>query len=212
MNAPDEKSGGHRVLVLMATFNGATWLREQVCSIVAQQGVAVSLAVRDDASADRTLETLRDALGPDDGGLQLFRATSPGGSPAGNFFHLMQAVDAAGHDFVALADQDDIWDVRKLSRAVECLQRSGAAGYSATVCAVLDGWPIRSAQTTASRNVGRLPLRRRRSGMHLRPDVRLLPSGSTHTSSQSDPMARAALPRLDPLRPVPSARREMVFR
>jgi rhamnosyltransferase len=50
----------------------------------------------------------------------------------------MTDVDAAGHDFVALADQDDLWEPGKLARAARCLRERDGQGYSAAVRAF---WP-----------------------------------------------------------------------
>ena len=43
-----------RVMVLMSTYNGGQFLREQIDSILAQKGVEVRLLVRDDGSKDDT--------------------------------------------------------------------------------------------------------------------------------------------------------------
>ena len=43
-----------RVAVLMSTYNGEIFIREQIESILAQEGVAVSLYVRDDGSSVQT--------------------------------------------------------------------------------------------------------------------------------------------------------------
>jgi rhamnosyltransferase len=126
-----------RILVLMATFNGARWISDQVLSIAAQQGVVVTLAICDDNSADDTLSLARRA-GGDSLRVEVVEPTQPGGSAAKNFFRLMEAVDPAGQDFVALADQDDLWEPGKLARAAERLRASDAVGYSATVRAF---WP-----------------------------------------------------------------------
>ena len=46
------------VAVLMSTYNGEKYLREQIDSILAQTDVAVSLFVRDDGSSDGTEKIL----------------------------------------------------------------------------------------------------------------------------------------------------------
>ena len=48
-----------RVAVVMSTYNGEEHLAEQIDSILAQEGVEVSLIVRDDGSRDGTLGILR---------------------------------------------------------------------------------------------------------------------------------------------------------
>ena len=125
-----------RVLVLMATHNGAAWIEVQLKSIFAQTDVQLTLAIRDDASTDETVEITRSTCG--ERAVRLERGTVPTGSAAANFFQLFRTVDVEGHDFVALADQDDDWHPDKLARAVTSLGRSDADGYSAAVQAC---WP-----------------------------------------------------------------------
>lgn len=139
LSTPTQDTGTElpRVLVLMATYNGSAWVCDQVRSIAAQRGVALTLAVRDDASTDDTLALVEAGFGTA-GPLQILHSRCPGGSAAKNFFRLIQDVNVSGHDFVALADQDDIWEPAKLARAVQCLNGSGAVGYSAAVRAF---WP-----------------------------------------------------------------------
>ena len=48
------------VTVLMSTYNGDRFLREQLDSIFSQEKVHVRLIVRDDGSSDRTLDILRE--------------------------------------------------------------------------------------------------------------------------------------------------------
>ena len=48
------------VLVLMSTYNGERFLKEQIDSILSQEGVEVRLLVRDDGSKDHTCEILEE--------------------------------------------------------------------------------------------------------------------------------------------------------
>lgn len=112
------------VAVLLASFNGQTYLSEQIATIYGQVGVNVELFVSDDGSTDSTL-TLLDQLaekyaftgnisrGPTKGFAENFRALI-----------LDNRVDA---DYVAFSDQDDVWDDRKLAVAIEQLKKVPAA-------------------------------------------------------------------------------------
>lgn len=134
-----------RVLVLLASYNGAAWLRAQIDSILAQTGVEVDIVVGDDASHDATPELLRSGW-PGEARIRYRRWDLSSGSAGANFRRLFRAADSAGYDFVALADQDDIWHPDKLGRALEALGRHGAQGYSAAVEAV---WPDGRRKTMA---------------------------------------------------------------
>jgi rhamnosyltransferase len=109
-----------KVLVLMATFNGAKFLPAQIDSIRAQTHADWRLLARDDGSSDATPAMLRRLAGEDprigvlDDGLGNL-------GPAGNFAHLMGVARDQGPDAVAFADQDDLWEPDKLERQVAAL-------------------------------------------------------------------------------------------
>lgn len=126
-----------RVLVMMATYNGGKWLEQQIDSILAQEDVEISLIVADDASSDGT-QAFVAALAQRDKRLRLLVWPTGSGSAGANFRRIFRSVDSAGYDFVALADQDDIWHPRKLATATAALARTGNHGYS---CAVRSFWP-----------------------------------------------------------------------
>jgi rhamnosyltransferase len=119
-----------RVLVLLTAHNGMRWIQEQVESILAQEGVEVTLLVSDDASTDGTFELLASMAG-----VSLLPERGPYGGAGKNFFHLLSRADYSRCDFVALADQDDIWYPWKLARAVSCLEERQCDGYGANVTA-----------------------------------------------------------------------------
>jgi len=126
-----------KVLVLLASYNGAIWIGEQIDSILAQKGVSVHIRVRDDCSKDDTVAIVVKRFGNDDR-VSLDAAITSSGSAGANFRTLFRGVPDSGYDFVALADQDDIWHPLKMISAVEMLKQSGAQGYS---CAVRSFWP-----------------------------------------------------------------------
>jgi rhamnosyltransferase len=126
-----------KILVLMATYNGEAWVAAQLESILAQQGVEVSILVRDDASTDGTLNVLND-FAEKDARISVHVATESSGAAGRSFRRLFCLADEDGFDAVALADQDDVWYPDKLMRAMRALRDSGADAYS---CAVLAQWP-----------------------------------------------------------------------
>lgn len=112
----------------MSTFDGERHLREQIDSILAQQGVRVRLVVRDDGSTDSTLEVLRSYDDP----RIVVRPGENLGLPHAFFRLLEDSGDDA--DLWALADQDDVWLSNKLRRAAERLAAvDGPALYCARV-------------------------------------------------------------------------------
>ena len=91
------------VEVLLATFNGELYLSEFLDSLVQQQGVKIHLRVSDDGSADGTLNII-DSYKNKFASCQVYNG--PQNGPSANFFSL---IEKATYEFVALADQDDIW-------------------------------------------------------------------------------------------------------
>src|ERR1700733_13868175 len=61
----DDEHGLPRVLVLLAAFNGAQWIREQLNSILRQTGVDVRVVVGDDGSSDSTLQVVGQLVASD---------------------------------------------------------------------------------------------------------------------------------------------------
>ena len=124
------------VLVLLACYNGERWVREQVESVLAQQEVDLHVAIRDDGSDDGTLEVIRGTAA--DGRVRISSPSPATGSATQNFLTLIRQHPSDGFDFIAFADQDDVWSNDKLARACRALRTTGDAGYSS---ATLATWP-----------------------------------------------------------------------
>ncbi len=121
----------------MLTHNGANWLEEQIRSITAQSSVQVSLHIFDDCSTDDTQQLLH-ALTSENHNVFRYRFDHPSGSSGKAFLKAFKACDIKTFDYVALADQDDIWLREKLSRAIgELAKHPHAVGYS---CSALAFW------------------------------------------------------------------------
>lgn len=119
-------------MVLLATHNGARWLDEQLTSILDQQDVAVRIIALDDESTDKTRELLTQRAA-EDSRLTVMPSVGRAGSAARNFYRLMQTAPIEPDEFVALADQDDIWQLDKLSRHAGLLTSGGFDGVSSSV-------------------------------------------------------------------------------
>ena len=125
------------VAVLLAAYNGLSWLPQQVTSILAQEGVDVTLFVSLDLSTDGSWEWLQ-ALANAEPKVRLLDYGERFGGAAKNFMRLVRDVDFAAFDHVALSDQDDLWLPEKLLRAHTVLLQTQACGYSSNVVAF---WP-----------------------------------------------------------------------
>lgn len=109
----------HKIDILLATYNGAPYLPEQLDSVFAQEGVEPRVLVRDDSSSDRTLEVVADYARRYPGRVLLVDDGLPRGGAAANFFRLLAQPSEAA--WFAFCDQDDVWLPRKLITAIEAL-------------------------------------------------------------------------------------------
>ncbi len=108
-------------------------------SILAQSGVDVTVYISIDTSIDGT-EAWCATLAANISNVIVLPSVGRFGGASRNFFRLIRDVDFGGFDFVAFADQDDIWYTDKLQRAVSQLERQQADAYSSNVTAFwLDG-------------------------------------------------------------------------
>ena len=103
-----------KVAILMSTYNGEKYLDEQIDSILAQDGVDVTLYIRDDGSSDGTAEIIKEYC--KNNNVNFTQGENLG---VGNSF--MQLVYNVGeeYDYYAFADQDDIWLPEKIKMAAD---------------------------------------------------------------------------------------------
>ena len=109
------------VLVLMSTYNGEVYLREQLDSILRQDGVHVHLLIRDDGSTDRTCDILAEYA------VRYDNVEWEGQENVGFFRSFSMLAEKAltfpePIDFYAFSDQDDIWMPNKLKTACSFLE------------------------------------------------------------------------------------------
>ena len=109
----------NRVAILLSTFNGEKFLREQLDSLYAQDHPCLHIFVRDDGSSDGSLEILRQ-YEREKGHMNVIASNNLGF--VRSFFELLQAA-GDGYDFYFFCDQDDVWHSAKVSAAVDLLGR-----------------------------------------------------------------------------------------
>ncbi|WLG49338.1 glycosyltransferase [Pseudomonas sp. FP1742] len=123
-----------KVAVLLAAYNGMQWIEEQLASILDQSAVDVTVYISIDPSTDGT-EAWCAAYAADHLKVLVLPAAGSFGGASRNFFRLIRDVDFEGYDFVAFADQDDIWHVDKLQRATGTIHTLNVDAYSSNVIA-----------------------------------------------------------------------------
>ncbi len=90
------------ISIIVATYNGEEYIREQIASILSQIGSADEIIVTDDRSTDSTLLIVK---GFCDSRIKVIYSDNAKG-PIGNFEN---GIKNSTRDVIVLADQDDIW-------------------------------------------------------------------------------------------------------
>jgi len=122
------------VAILLSTFNGEQFIKEQVSSIFSQVDVKIDLFLVDDGSSDKTLDVIKEFNDK----INFINRSESSGSAGLSYLRLIYEVDFSKYDFVSLSDQDDVWLPGKLKRAIELITQFDAQGYSANDIAF---WP-----------------------------------------------------------------------
>lgn len=107
-----------KVAILLSTYNGEKYLREQIDSILAQTYQNFELVVRDDGSKDSTVAIIKEYIEKTDKKITLITGENLGFIKS--FFELLKIADA---DYFSFADQDDIWFPNKIELAVNSLNK-----------------------------------------------------------------------------------------
>lgn len=124
-----------KVLILLAAYNGSDYIEEQLDSIIAQKSVDISILISLDESTDNSLNIINLYQAKYDF-INILPYGEKLGSAGKNFFHLINKTKVDGFDFIAFADQDDIWLDDKISSAIKLMCDTNADGYSSNVTAV----------------------------------------------------------------------------
>ena len=124
-----------RVLVLMATYNGQEHLAEQLDSILSQEGVEVFVRVSDDCSTDNTFRILETYASEHDNIEIIYNSTHQGKTRT--IMQLVYDAPVEEFDYIALANQDDIWLSGKLAAGTDHISANTSRPelyYAGSVC------------------------------------------------------------------------------
>lgn len=107
------------IAILLATYNGGRYLREQLDSLFQQTLKDWTLYVHDDGSADQTCEILKEYAKRYDNLIVLDYPSQHGAKD--NFLSLLQKVDA---DYYLFCDQDDKWVADKIEKQMAVMEET----------------------------------------------------------------------------------------
>ena len=122
------------IAVLLAAYNGIEWIEEQVASISSQKNTSIEIFISVDLSNDKTYEWCQN-LARNNSYIKVLPYGERFGGAAKNFYRLIRDVDFSYFDYIALSDQDDIWDSDKLHHAISVIEKDNLDGYSGNVIA-----------------------------------------------------------------------------
>lgn len=106
------------IQILLATYNSASFLGEQLDSLMAQSYSGFEILVNDGGSSDRTPEIIADYQKRFPGRIR-FLGSAPA-SACENFSTLLAAADA---ELLMFCDHDDVWKKEKIALSLEAYQK-----------------------------------------------------------------------------------------
>ena len=135
------------ISVVLCTYNGAKYIEAQLASILAQTYAVAEIIVVDDVSSDDTMAVVERAAARDSR-ISLSQNTFNIGFTS-NF---ESALQMAKHDYIAISDQDDIWQEQKIEKMMAAIAPEAAAIYCDSVRFTKE-IPVNPTKNKSSRHV-----------------------------------------------------------
>jgi glycosyltransferase involved in cell wall biosynthesis len=105
--------------ILLATYNGQKYLREQVDSILAQSNQDWQLLIRDDASDDDTLSIIKDYVAKYSDRVKLIEDD---GCHLGASLNFQRLLENSAAEYIMFSDQDDVWLPLKIEATLNLMK------------------------------------------------------------------------------------------
>lgn len=103
------------VQILLSTYNGASYIKEQLNSILEQDTQEWQLLIRDDGSSDETMKIVADYVTKYPQKIVLLEG-GEGGNASRSFMTMLANSDAP---YIMFCDQDDVWKPDKIKNSLK---------------------------------------------------------------------------------------------
>lgn len=122
------------VAVVLATYNGEQYIVDQLNSIINQTRIPDNIIISDDHSTDSTIALCDTVL--KEAGCNYSIVQSKGKGVIDNFYNGLSFVK---QDIVFFADQDDVWDNKKIEKMLKCFEDNPKCMEVLCDCYIWDG-------------------------------------------------------------------------
>ena len=102
-----------KIYILMATYNGEKYIKEQINSILNQTYKNWKLIIHDDNSKDNTVKIIKEYEKKYPNKIKLIDDEISTGGAKENFTYLLNSIDD-NFDYIMFCDQDDVWLENKI--------------------------------------------------------------------------------------------------
>lgn len=113
--------------IVMATYNGEKYIKEQIDSILLNMGDNDELIISDDGSKDKTVKIIKDYMKKDS------RIILIDGPKKGIKQNFANAISHASGKYIYLSDQDDVWNNDKIKVMSKYLKQYDCVTHNAKI-------------------------------------------------------------------------------
>lgn len=114
----------HSIDILLATYNGEKFIKEQINSLLEQSYKDFQILVCDDNSIDSTLEILSEFIKNNPKKISLIR--KPKNIPRGAMNTFVYLMSKSSAKYIMFCDQDDVWNQNKIETTLSEIKRQEA--------------------------------------------------------------------------------------
>lgn len=110
------------VAIVLCTYNGEKYIREQIDSILKQSYKDIKLYISDDGSTDSTADIIDEYCKAFPRQVDHIRLDGISNGAWLHFLRVIQLSEVKDAEYVMLADQDDVWNENKVERSLKAIK------------------------------------------------------------------------------------------